>query len=483
MPFLSSLKSRAIVWVISAMVIGGTATAVWMHSQTKWDHHLAQSYFTGLALHDTLSESAKIPDGLIITQLTGAHAQLATAGLFEKLPNVSATDQITQLSLATTAQNGEMISRINVAVVSADLKYPVAKMQQESPVSAGGKLASLLRMLTTYCSDSTLFIQYSDGPWLRVAGTSIWGCAAAPMDLRLAGLALVVISLGILISLIIATSSAFQNFAATLAGRGLFRNADSYDLTGPDELQTMIATINDYQEAEQESLAKRATFLSGVSHDLGTPATRLRLRTESIADRELQRKMHADIDQMTKMIESVLSYTQSEMRIEELRQISLMSLVEAVVANYQDAEQPVQYSEAETPQIAARTILFNSAPTALSTKVVQQHGVVIQARPISLQRALTNLIDNALKYGRKADVSIEANSKAAQIHIKDYGDAMTAESLDNLTRPFDRGNNAENVAGYGIGLAIASTIAAQHGGDVKFQNWAQGIRATLTLPR
>ncbi|MGB2319190.1 MAG: sensor histidine kinase [Candidatus Puniceispirillum sp.] len=483
MRFLSSLRSQAILWVISAMVIGATATAVWMHSLKKWDHHLAHSYFTGLALHDTLRDGARAPDGLAIVPLNGAHAQLATAGLFAKLPDVSATDQITQLSLATATQNGEVISRINVAVVSPNLKYPVAKLQPDYPVSAGGKLASLLRMLTTYCSESTLFVQYSNGPWLRVTGTSIWGCAAAPMDLRLPALVLVAVSLGILISIIIAASSAFQNFAATLTRRGLFRNHESYNLTGPDELRTLISAINKYQEAEQESLAKRATFLSGVSHDLGTPATRLRLRAASIADKDLQGKMHADIDQMTQMIETVLSYTQSEMRMEELRQVSLLSLVEAVVADYQDADQPVHYCEPEPPQISARTILFNSAPKSLSSKVAQQHGVVIQVRPISLQRALTNLIDNALKYGRKADVSIEASSQSAQIHIKDYGDAITADTLDNLTRPFDRGTNAENIAGYGIGLAIASTIAAQHGGDIKFENWARGICATLTLPR
>ena len=100
-----------------------------------------------------------------------------------------------------------------------------------------------------------------------------------------------------------------------------------------------------------------------------------------------------------------------------------------------------------------------------------------------LQRGLTNLIDNALKYGRKADVSIQASSQAVQIHIRDYGDSITPEYLGNLTRPFDRGTNAENVDGYGIGLAIASTIAAQHGGNISFENWAQGICAVLTLPR
>jgi two-component system osmolarity sensor histidine kinase EnvZ len=108
-------------------------------------------------------------------------------------------------------------------------------------------------------------------------------------------------------------------------------------LAGPDELRALINVINEYQKAEQESLAKRAAFLSGVSHDLGTPATRLRLRTEFITYKDLQRKMHADIDQMTQMIKSVLSYTQSEMRMEDLRRISLISLIEAIVADYEDA--------------------------------------------------------------------------------------------------------------------------------------------------
>ncbi|MBT6122990.1 MAG: HAMP domain-containing histidine kinase [Candidatus Puniceispirillum sp.] len=483
MHFLSSLKSQTILLVISAMVIGATATAVWVQSVSNWNRHLEHSYLTGLALHDTLRDGAKIPDGLVITQLNGVDTRLAAARLFEKLPNVSANDQITQLSLASTTQNGEVKNRINIAVVSPDLKYPIARLQQKQPASAGGKLAALLRMLTTYCSKSTLFVQYSDGPWWRVDGPSIWGCANAPMDFRLPALAMVVVSLGALISIIIATSGTFHNFAATLARRGLFSSPKSYDLAGPDELRALINVINEYQKVEQESLAKRAAFLSGVSHDLGTPATRLRLRTEFITDKDLQRKMHADIDQMTQMIKSVLSYTQSEMRMEDLRRISLISLIEAIVADYEDAGQPVRYLEPDLPQIAARTILFNSVPKPLSDKVAKQHGIVIQVRPISLQRALTNLIDNALKYGRKADVSIQASSQAVQIHIRDYGDSITPEYLGNLTRPFDRGTNAENVDGYGIGLAIASTIAAQHGGNISFENWAQGICAVLTLPR
>ena len=165
-----------------------------------------------------------------------------------------------------------------------------------------------------------------------------------------------------LVSVITSTSASFQSFANALSKRRLLGGGNHYNAKGPDELRAMITAINAYLDVEQESLARRATFLSGVSHDLGTPATRLRLRTESIADSELREKLNGDIDQMTSMIESVLRYTQSEMKLEEPRQLSLVSLVEAIVADFQDADQTVQFIEQDAPTISARTILFNSTP-------------------------------------------------------------------------------------------------------------------------
>ena len=175
-------------------------------------------------------------------------------------------------------------------------------------------------------------MQYEAGPWLRIDGTKIWGCDAAPADLRLGAIFLAALSMAVLVSVIISTSASFQSFADALSKRGLLGGGNHYNAAGPDELRAMITAINAYLDVEQESLARRATFLSGVSHDLGTPATRLRLRIESIADSELREKLNGDIDQMTSMIESVLSYTQSEMKVEEPRQLSLVSLVEAIVA-------------------------------------------------------------------------------------------------------------------------------------------------------
>ena len=93
------------------------------------------------------------------------------------------------------------------------------------------------------------------------------------------------------------------------------------------------------------------------------------------------------------------------------------------------------------------------------------------------------LIDNALKYGRRADVLLTADSQKARIIIDDFGNNETAESLSKLTAPFRRGDNSKNIKGMGIGLAIVSTIAEQHGGSLIFDQWEKGIRAILTIPR
>ncbi|MGB0689592.1 MAG: sensor histidine kinase, partial [Candidatus Puniceispirillum sp.] len=243
------------------------------------------------------------------------------------------------------------------------------------------------------------------------------------------------------------------------------------------------AAINAHRQAERESLSKRAMFLSGVSHDLGTPAARLRLRTALIEDDELRQKMDADIDRMTGMIQSVLDYTQSEMNIEKPRKMSLFSLVDSVVADFQDAGYPVTLQEQKAKKISTRTIFSDSKPTSLRGALLKTNRMIVTAQPLSLQRAIINLIDNALKYGRKAIVSLEASSEIASIHIDDFGTGMSEDEIGSLTAPFKRGENAASIDGFGMGLTVATTIAEQHGGSLYFQNTSDGLRATLTIAR
>ncbi|MGB1863496.1 MAG: sensor histidine kinase [Candidatus Puniceispirillum sp.] len=483
MKIILSLQMRATIWIISAGLAGILSSWLWMYSEAQWKQHLHKSYMSGLSLFETVRDGTPPIDGLQLAELPLAFQRLAEAGRFSQLPEVAPADHITLMSFGVTSSTNNIGKRMALAVISPDLKYPVAELEQSKQTAPGASLASVTRLLASYCSNATLFITYENRPWIRVDGNAIWGCEAAPTDYRLLAAAIPILALAVLSALIANTSSAFVSFASILSGRWTARGSASYTPEGPSELRAMIAAINAHRQAERESLSKRAMFLSGVSHDLGTPAARLRLRTALIEDDELRQKMDADIDRMTGMIQSVLDYTQSEMNIEKPRKMSLFSLVDSVVADFQDAGYPVTLQEQEAKKISTRTIFSDSKPTSLRGALLKTNRMIVTAQPLSLQRAIINLIDNALKYGRKAIVSLEASSEIASIHIDDFGTGMSEDEIGSLTAPFKRGENAASIEGFGMGLTVATTIAEQHGGSLYFQNTSDGLRATLTIAR
>ena len=183
------------------------------------------------------------------------------------------------------------------------------------------------------------------------------------------------------------------------------------------------------------------------------------------------------------MISSILDYTQTEINAESPKNISLVSLIESIVADYQDSGQPVTFLPLVTPKIKSNTIFSDLGQKKQTSHVLRPTQIVIFAQPIALQRAISNLVDNALKYGRKAAISLNSTSVNVVIHVDDYGTEVKAEEFQNLTSPFARGNNTMNVSGSGLGLAITATVIEQHGGTLEFTNWEHGLRATLTIPR
>ena len=108
---------------------------------------------------------------------------------------------------------------------------------------------------------------------------------------------------------------------------------------------------------------------------------------------------------------------------------------------------------------------------------------VVKGDSIALQRAISNLIDNALKYGRRAIVSISGNETYAEVCVLDNGQDISVQDLEKLTQPFQRGFNASHTLGSGIGLAVVHNIAEQHGGSLNFARTEQGMTATMTILR
>jgi signal transduction histidine kinase len=223
--------------------------------------------------------------------------------------------------------------------------------------------------------------------------------------------------------------------------------------------------------------------LSSISHDLGTPATKLKLRTALIEDKKLREKLETDVDKMIDMMNAVLSYTRSEMNIEEETEISYISLIESIVFDYQDLGKKVSFARPENKNFGLVSSIFSVNKEYLSFKSNQNHPLLVKAKPISLQRAITNLIDNSLKYGRTATLSLETSSQFIILIVEDEGNDVSEELLESLKQPFIRGKNIGYTKGTGLGLTIVSTIAEQHGGSLTFEKSNIGIRAKLLIKR
>lgn len=470
-----SLRLRASLWVMAAMAAGAGATWIFMASNAAWRDHLARAYVTGLAVYDSLENGVPAPAGISLVRLAAP----------PELPPGQFETRITLSPGRPDAGFRTQGGRLSIRLQSPDLQYPAQGVIRFGGPSNAAGLASITRLLASYCSTPRLFVGLEGGGWTRVDGDEIWGCAAAPADRRVWAFALAGLALVLLMARVAETAAAFRSFS-----RALHRHrsaAAPLPEAGPSELRDMAVAVNAYLAEERARLENRAMVLSGVSHDLGTPATRLRLRTALIADKALRERIDADIDQMTGMIESVLTYTRAEIGGEPVRELSLTSLVEAVADDYRDIGLPVRLA-AQEKRVSGGTSIF--APSRPRHHTAPETPVLVRARPIALRRAITNLVDNALKYGREAEIGIGWDADEAWVTVTDRGSVLTDDDLARLTGAFRQGSNADDTggamglgAGVGLGLAIVSTIAGQHGGRLEFRHADGGLEARLSISR
>ncbi len=246
------------------------------------------------------------------------------------------------------------------------------------------------------------------------------------------------------------------------AATGLAQNLERPPLpeTGPREVVQAARAFNAMQRDFKRTLDTRAQALAAVSHDLRMPITRLRLRLERLEEGELRNKMDDDLSEMDGMIGNTLEYLRAGSIVEKSCKIDLEALIESVAEDI----------------------------TTLGATVRQHHEVSdpVTARPLALRRCLTNLMDNARRYGG-GNIDVSTTKQGAQliITIEDHGPGIPASELERVFEPYVRVevSRAKHTGGTGLGLAIARAIARSHGGEVILENRpGGGIKATLRLP-
>lgn len=248
--------------------------------------------------------------------------------------------------------------------------------------------------------------------------------------------------------------------AATELGRDI--DHPPLAVKGPTEIRQAAEAFNAMQARIRRQIQHRTHMLAAITHDLQTPLTRLRLRLEKVSDPELRHKLVDDLAVMQGMVREGLDLARSMDSSETMQRLDIDSLLDSVCADASDAGQQVS--------LQGRT----------RTSIV--------AQPNAMRRCLTNLLDNACKYGQRAEVSIGLDGSrddSVLIRIRDHGPGIPEDQQEAVFEPFYRleASRSRDTGGTGLGLAIARNIAENHGARLSLHNHREGgLEVTLSLP-
>jgi signal transduction histidine kinase len=255
----------------------------------------------------------------------------------------------------------------------------------------------------------------------------------------------------------------------TRAAQALGRNIHRAPLpeTGPQEVRSAAQSFNVMQQQLIDNFTERSRFLAAVSHDLRSPLTRLRLRAEMLPDASWRERLRGDLDDMEAMVRATLDVVQGVEITEARQKIDLDSMLEGLVEDAREAGR--------------------EASVTGSTRAP------VKGFARNLKRCLQNLVDNAIHYGGAARITVRDDGRQVRVSVSDNGPGIAdAALLERVFEPYFRiapaSSSEATTSGTGLGLTIARSVAAAHGGTLTLANRVEsgrivGLDAELTLPR
>ncbi len=242
--------------------------------------------------------------------------------------------------------------------------------------------------------------------------------------------------------------------AAEKFGRG--EEIEEFKPSGAAEIRQAGYEFDRMRKRIVRHLNQRSEMLSGISHDLRTPLTRMKLQIAFIKDQELAKKLSEDINEMEKMLNEYLQFTSSSY-LEKDEQFNISDLINEIIEKYNN-----------------KNISTNIAPR-----------LYISGRKNLIRRCINNLLDNSIKYADKVKIEINKNNNNLFINIEDNGPGIPEQEYDNVFKPFykiDKGR-ADSKSSVGLGLSIASDIIRSHGGNIKLEKSSMnGLGVKIFLP-
>jgi signal transduction histidine kinase len=298
-----------------------------------------------------------------------------------------------------------------------------------------------------------------DGTWITMQPPRDEPARVWPLVLNLAGAGLVIMALSAWTSRRILKPLATLRDAVERLGRA--RVATPVPETGLGEFRGIARAFNDMQHRIAQYVDERTRILAAMSHDLRTPLTRLRMQAEYVGDEKQRAEMLREMGEMEAMISATMSFASQDAEAEAPRKTDIAAMLISLSDEFADLEQQVAYTGPD--------------------------HALIECQPLSMKRALRNLIENALKYSGEAKVSLEEAADCITVHVTDHGPGIPEDQFEFVFAPFRRIEASRNreTGGVGLGLTIARDVVRAHGGDITLANAspAGGLIVTVTLPK
>jgi two-component system osmolarity sensor histidine kinase EnvZ len=225
---------------------------------------------------------------------------------------------------------------------------------------------------------------------------------------------------------------------------------------GPSEIRAVNAAFNQMTHDIQQAAKDRTVMLAGISHDLRTPLTRLRLTAEMMSDKDLAEGMILDIQDMDEILEQFISFMRDGS--DEALELADINMILAEVAAQFSQQTVVEFHPEPLPDVLIKRL--------------------------AIKRMVGNLVNNALRYGL-APIELSAHQARNEmvLSVRDHGQGIDERLVPDLLQPFVRGESARTTQGSGLGLAIVSRIVRMHKGTLDIRNHAEGgLEVTVTLP-
>ena len=242
--------------------------------------------------------------------------------------------------------------------------------------------------------------------------------------------------------------------AAERFGRG--EKIDDLRPSGASEIRKATLEFDKMMKRINKHLTQRSEMLSGISHDLRTPLTRLKLQLAMMDKKDTAKKMASDIDEMEKMLNDYLQYTKSQSE-EDYVEVNLQNILLDILKNFDSSKYDLKVNE----------------------------NIVIQGRKNLIKRGISNIIENGLSYGKKISVELRKSVNSAIITIGDDGPGLPKNEYENVFKPFYRVDKSRglNKSGVGLGLSIAQDVIKSHGGNISLsESKNKGLLVKISLP-